>query len=356
MSAARNVLRAATIGWFGVKLGILAYNTVAFPRLVRATPSARPKVSVLLPARNEAHNLPLSLPGMLAQGAHEVIVCDDESDDGTGDVARSLGATVIRSRPRPEGWHGKQWASQQLGEVATGDVLVFVDADIRWEPGALDALLAARERLGVDVMTCLPTARELPFGAHWLTPLLENLVLGVLPYALLATDNPDIAWGAGATMVVDRELYDRVGGYAGFSSGTLNDVAFIRLCKHQGATIGQVLGRDLVGIRMYTTYAESLAGYAKNIREVHLGSRALMVASAAWHLAAYTLPWLLPARTPADHAIRAASLVERTAVPLVTGRPGDVWEGLLSPLTPVMALPGWAKGLRRRRLWKDRPV
>ena len=88
MSAARNVLRAATVGWFGVKLGILAYNTVAFPRLVRATPSARPTVSVLLPARNEAHNLPLSLPGMLAQGAHEVIVCDDESDDGTGDVAK----------------------------------------------------------------------------------------------------------------------------------------------------------------------------------------------------------------------------------------------------------------------------
>lgn len=353
---ARNVLRVAQVGWFGVKLAILASNVVSFPRLEAATPTQRPRVSILVPARNEAHNLPLSLPGLLAQCAHEVIVCDDDSDDGTGDLAEQMGATVIRSAPRPDGWHGKQWASQQLGRAATGDVLVFVDADVRWAPGALDALLAARERLGVDLLTCLPAARELTFGAHLLTPLLENLVLSCLPYQLLALPNPDVAWGAGATMVVDAELHDRVGGYAGFRSGTLNDVAFVRLCKHAGATVGQVLGRDLVGIRMYTSYPESLQGYAKNIREVHLGSRPLMVASAAWHVAAYTLPWVLPARGRADHVIRAASLAERTLVPLITGRPGDAWEGLLSPLTPLAALPGWALGLRRTRWWKGRKV
>lgn len=357
MGRANRLRRAVTGAWFTARLGMVAWNAATYPRLRREpTPVEVPRVSILVPARNEAHNLPDSLPGIVAQGVHEVLVLDDHSDDGTADVARRLGAAVLVSEPLPPGWGGKQWACQQLARAATGEVLLFLDADVRLAPGAVEAILAARARLDVDVLTVLPRAVDLQGGARLLTPLVENLVVATLPSQLLTAPDPRVAWGHGACLLIDADRFHALGGYTACASGSLNDVAFVRQAKTSGARVGQALGRDLVGIRMYPDYAASLAGYGKNIREVHGGSRALMALSAAWMFSVHSLPWLLPARTRSDHLLRAASLLERSLVPVVTGRTSSWWEGLLSPVTPLAALPGYVVGLRRRRTWKGRRI
>jgi glycosyltransferase involved in cell wall biosynthesis len=126
-----------------------------------------PAIVAVVPARNEAEMLPLTLPALLAQdypGDFRVTLVDDGSSDGTGRVAAALGAcpeagatpraplTVIRGRPRPDGWAGKVWAMQQgvdasvlrPGNSSDGYIL-FTDADIQWAPGVLRDLVMAAE-------------------------------------------------------------------------------------------------------------------------------------------------------------------------------------------------------------------
>jgi 4,4'-diaponeurosporenoate glycosyltransferase len=117
-------------------------------RIPTATPSnpipsgTWERVSIVIPARNEEHRIAPLLRSIQEQQLPigDILVVDDESTDGTAEIARSLGATVIPSRPLPSGWRGKSWASHQGAQAAKGDLLVFLDADTSLEPGGLDRL------------------------------------------------------------------------------------------------------------------------------------------------------------------------------------------------------------------------
>ena len=89
------------------------------------------QLSIIIPARNEETNLPKLLRSLTAQSPQprEIIVVDDASTDRTAEVAQQFGARVIRSLPLPNGWRGKTWACHQGAQVATGEMLLFLDAD-----------------------------------------------------------------------------------------------------------------------------------------------------------------------------------------------------------------------------------
>lgn len=356
-SSLADVYLGAALGFLALKGATLLLNAGVFPRLrPQAVPPDSPRVSILIPARDEAHNLPLTLPGVLAQGADEVLVLDDGSGDGTAEVARGLGARVLMGRPLPPGWFGKPWACQQLAGAANGDVLIFTDADVRWHPGALGAVLhelAARE---ADLLTVLPRPEDLSPGARLLTPLVDAVVLCLLPYPLLQTRCPLATTANGQVMAFRREAYAALGGHACVRAEMLEDTVFARRLKARGGRVTQALGQACVGVRMYGGYPESVAGFGKNAVGVHLNSRVLMVTLGLWHGAVYTLPWLIPARSSAWQVLRLAGLLERALVNLVTGRrtPADLAEGLLGPLTPLFALPAYRLALRRRVAWKGR--
>src|ERR1041385_5282481 len=108
-------------------------------------------VSIVIPARNEARSIERTLRAFLAQdyANFEVILVDDRSTDGTGDLARALGdprLVVIAGEEPPPGWLGKPWAMQQGSRAARGELLLFVDADVHYEPPALRAAVAHIER------------------------------------------------------------------------------------------------------------------------------------------------------------------------------------------------------------------
>ncbi|WP_409013256.1 glycosyltransferase, partial [Deinococcus sp.] len=159
MNALRQLGRAyqtASLGFLLYKLVTLAVNALAF-RVLRPCPPmsapvlTAPSVSILVPARDEAANLPHTLPRLLAQtnasqGLLEVLVLNDQSGDDTARIAADLmagvsGARLLSGQPRPPGWHGKPWACMQLAQAARGEVLIFTDADVCWEPGTLASLL-----------------------------------------------------------------------------------------------------------------------------------------------------------------------------------------------------------------------
>lgn len=351
----RRALRMVAFSVHAARLATLAVNVVTMPRLRRAqVRPARPTVSILIPARDEEHNLRRFLPGVLAQGADEVLVLDDGSSDATAAVARELGATVLTGSALPAGWKGKPHACVQLADAAAGDLLAFADADVEWAPGALDAVL--RQLHGADVVTVIPPATDLTWGARLLAPLVAELVLTLLPYPVLQSRWRRATCASGALLLFTRDAYAACGGHSGVRTEILDDQRLGEQAKAAGLRVRQVLGQRLVRVRMYDGYRASLSGFSKNAFEVHQRSRMVLLGSWAVFAVTFSLPWLLPASTRADRVLRALAVADRTVVNVVQGRrsPADVAEGLLGPVTALAALPGYLLALRPRQTWKGR--
>lgn len=359
MGRALRALRAGVLGFHALKTAGLLYNAVAFPRLGPASVDDLPRVSLLVPCRDEAANLVRTLPTWLGQPVVELLLLDDGSSDGTADVAREIAGDdprvrVLAGEPLPDGWLGKPWACQQLADAATGDLLVFCDADVELHPGAIAAVAAAAREQDADLLSAFP--RQDARGAErLLVPLIDEVLLAFLPFALLSAPVPEAASANGQLLAFRRSAYDALGGHAAVRAAVVEDVRLAYTTRRAGLRLGIALGGPYVQARMYDGYRAAVRGLGKSIRPAHAGSRLLLGADVAWHVAAYTLPWLLARRDRGWAVAAAAGPVQRLLVNAVTGR-GAYWEAALVPVTPLATLPVVAVALRRRAVWKGRVV
>ena len=201
--------------------GIAIVNTLLFPRLGRAGhPDTQPKVSILIPARNEAAVIGRTLRSLLVQSYRnfEIIVLDDQSTDDTADIVRNLAKDsprlrLIKGRPLPAGWLGKNWACQQLAGAAEGEWLIFSDADVTWRPDALSDLVAEMSRTHADLLTVWPTQWTETWAERLTVPLMALVVLGYLPLPLVHhTPWASFAAANGQLLAFRRKAYQAVGG------------------------------------------------------------------------------------------------------------------------------------------------
>jgi len=225
----------------------------------------RPTVSVVIPARNEADRLPRLLADLGAQTLTpvEVLVVDDDSTDETAAVARSVpGVTVLTAPPLPYGWAGKPWACTHGAEASTGDVLVFLDADVQLAPEALASLIETWEPTG-GLLSVQPLHRtgstteglSLPFN------VVSMMGLGI---GSIAPPHPE--WGAaGPCMVTSRSAYVAVGGHRGVSSEVVEDLALADRYGAADLAVRCVGGGDLMEFRMYRNLRGLFEGWTKNV-------------------------------------------------------------------------------------------
>ena len=324
--------------FLAVQAAVLGLNLVAFPVLGArgsAPRGRRPRVSLLVPARNEAASLPTTLPSWQAQGADELIVLDDGSTDDTPRIlAAADGVRVLRGATLPAGWSGKNWACHQLAQAASGEVLVFTDADVAWRPGALARVVAEMQATGAGLLTVWPRQRCVTFGERLVVPLVDLLLLANLPHPLVrALPFASLSGANGQLMAWRREAYDRVGGHAALPGAVLEDVLLARRAKGMGIRLALRLGGPWLETRMYRGWAEVVAGFGKNVLPAAGGSRLALLAIGALNLAAYTLPWLVAWFDPRWWALAAAGLALRAAANAKSGR--SPWEAVLQPLGPV---------------------
>ena len=360
-----NTLRRAVTAFLLLKLSVLILNLWQFPVLGRSpdlSPGVagpvRPRVSLLVPMRNEAARLAVSVPAILAQGADEIIMLDDESADGTGALARALvaghpGARVVDGVPAPPGWVGKNWACHQLAAQASSPLLVFCDADVLLAEGAIDAVITEMQVQRADVFSVFPRQITATLGEDLITPLVDDVLLCFLPFWLLSADVPQAATANGSLLAFTRPAYDHCGGFAAVRSELVEDVATARRARKSGLKLGLALGGPLVATRMYHGYREVLAGMARGLLPVTGGSRSRLVLGAGWHLLAYTLPWALARGRRGWGLLLVLGVAERVLVEVKTGR-RTVWQAALTPLSPLAAAPIVARALRRKQRWKGR--
>src|ERR1043165_2544732 len=228
-------------------------------------------VSIVIPARDEARSIERTLRAFLAQdyANFEVILVDDRSTDGTGAPPPALGdppLVVIAGEEPPPGWLGKPWAMQQGSRAARGELLLFVDADVHYEPPALRAAVAHLEREpGIAMLALLPHFEMRGFWENIAMPALAMFAFAVLPSWLSnRTRMAVLAVGAGTGTLVRRDAYERCGGHAALKDAVVDDVGLARLLRRNREVTEAVRADALVSVRMYHGGGEILRGFTKN--------------------------------------------------------------------------------------------
>jgi hypothetical protein len=237
-------------------------------------PAVMPKVSVLIPARNEAERIVPTLSSVLACGpevAAEVVVLDDHSTDGTAAVVTAAAAgdprvRVIAGRDLPDGWLGKPWACDQLGRAASGEVLVFIDADVELSSAAIPASVALLQRHGLSLVSPYPRQEALTLGERLVQPLLQWLWLSFLPLRIAERPTPEsMAAANGQIMVFEAEAWRAVGGHGSVRAEVIEDVGMARAIKRSGRRAAIVDGSQIATCRMYDSWSGLQEGYSKSL-------------------------------------------------------------------------------------------
>jgi 4,4'-diaponeurosporenoate glycosyltransferase len=267
-------------------LGAMTLATGRCRNLGRARPSGRPAMTVIVPARNEAHALPRLLDDLRAQREVdlEVVVVDDDSTDGTAEHARRAGVRVIEAGGHPPGWNPKVWALDVGARSAARDVLVFVDADVRLSPLALAAVAARLERhSGLVSVAPYHTPRRPveSLSAPW------NVVTVAAGQRL----------AVGSLIAIGRRDYDLIGGHAARPATIVDDIELAKSAHRHGVPTALFAGEGLVTVRSYPRgLREIIDGWTKNTSAG---------ASSTTPLAALVVAaWTMASLSPLVHVLR----------------------------------------------------
>lgn len=396
--AKRNLARGlAQVGALAAVL--LAANTAANLRQVRhlrpdpapgpepsdsagraAQPAWRPnsiieeRVSVLIPARNEAARIGACVAAVLAQRGVpdlEVLILDDGSTDGTGAIAERAAEGDPRVKviygedvAPPTGWRGKPWACHRLAEHATGSVLAFIDADVILHPSAIGLSVSALRADGLQLVS--PYPRQLAHGAveRLAQPLVTWSAFASLPMSLAKTGNPAFSAAIGQFLVVDAAAYREAGGHEAVAGEVVEDVEVLRALKRSGYRGMPMIGGQIAQCRMYECPRDLYEGYAKSLWSIFANEPGA-VGGMATMLLLYVVPPAV-ALTSRDRGARAwgavgyaAGVASRAMVARANGE--RVWPDALTQPASMTLFAGMlaASVVRRRRgtlTWKGRSV
>lgn len=255
------------VGWW-IGLGLRS-----LPRRIEAAPTG-PEVAVIVPARNEAHQISALLNSLHAQTLQpaEIVVVDDGSDDATAAIAHDHGARVVVGQELPADWNGKAWACEQGVGATRAPLMVLLDADTTLAPDALERI-AAVTRPGV-VISVQPwhatrTVREGLSAANNLFAIQGAGLTGLWR-------KPPVALAFGPCLAMTRETYGAIGGFAAVRNRVPEDLALARAARAAGVVVAPYAGRSAVTFRMYPEGVRTMVrGFARNLAA---GMRAIRIA------------------------------------------------------------------------------
>ncbi len=374
-----HALLVAAVGFGALLLFVVLPANFAFtPRLSRPhpRPARAPRVSIVIPARNEERAIESAVLAHLAQGYpdFEIVVVDDRSTDRTGEILAGLAREdarlrIITGSDPPAGWLGKPHALHLGAGAATGDLLLFVDADVIHDPRTLAdavALLTARR---LDFVAFLPRMEANGFWESVLMPYVLGAYFGGIGF-LANADRPRwVAAGGGAGNLIRRSVYEALGGHAALKDSVIDDVHLALKTKWAGFKARAVRAEDRVSVRMYRGFAEVVNGFTKNMAYALNG---LLGAVLFVLTAALTVLWVTPplalaaalvgAPVPTGDlflATAAFALTIAARLAAAAALRDKLWPSLTHPIMAAI----WAfiicrslyhRVIRRRLVWRGR--
>jgi len=232
-----------------------------------------PKVSILIPARNEENNIKKVIESSLKQNypSFEVIVLDDNSTDKTYEIARNYEATnsnfkIIKGDKLPDGWFGKNWACYQLANNASGETLIFTDADNFFENDAVIKTVSILKQYDLDMFSVFPQQITTTFWEKLIIPIIDLIVYSGLilktsyyfPFSLFAAAN-------GQWIAFKKSSYEELGGHSSVKNQIVEDVALARFFKKNKKKILVGAGTGVIYGKMYDNFKQIWSGLSKNL-------------------------------------------------------------------------------------------
>jgi len=234
-------------------------------------PNPAPRVSIVVPARNEAEHIEASLRCLLTLDYenYEVLAVNDRSTDATGELMDRVAASreahgrlrVVHVAALPSGWLGKTHAMWSAGEQATGDWLLFTDADVMFQPSVLRRAMAYAEADHADHVVLFPRLLMHTPGEYMMIAFFQTLfTFGHRPWKVADPKAKDHI-GVGAFNLVRRSAYETVGSYRALRMEVVDDMKLGKVIKNAGFAQRNVFGEDLISIR----WAKGALGVVDNL-------------------------------------------------------------------------------------------
>jgi chlorobactene glucosyltransferase len=334
-----------------------------------------PKVSILVPARNEEKNIERCLNSLRNQlyRNYEILVIDDNSTDATPAILKRIAAAddrvqVFTGAPLPEDWFGKPFALHQLSRHAKGEILLFTDADTIHNPTSVAWAVTNIVELKADMVSGYVGQIFLSFGEIVTVPLMFFLTGFVIPLFINRfTKLSFFSSAIGQYIAIRRTVFKAIGGCEAFKKKTSEDIYMARFVKQQGYETRFLNISEYVKCRMYKGYRSGVEGIGKNIFDF-LGKNTFLlfiVAIAVFFFLFFPFPLLffcIAKGSPWVHQIIMVNILYTlTWIFMFLGQRLNWWYGFFWPLMFLnllyMALWSWFRTISGRGfLWKGRVV
>lgn len=246
----------------------------SLPKPARVSDADHKSVSILIPARNEAKNignLLSDLKQITDKTIGEIIVFDDQSEDGTAEIVlrhnlEDSRLRLIRSSSLPEGWGGKNYGCHCLSQNAKGHYLLFLDADVRIKPKFVDCALAYMKQKKVDLLTLFPTQEMKTLAEQMTVPNMHIILLTLLPLPLVRLSGfTSFSAANGQCMLFRRTIYDILKPHEAYRQSKAEDIEIARYLKRQRRKVACITGEEGIYCRMYDNLEMAINGFSKNV-------------------------------------------------------------------------------------------
>ena len=291
--------------WAGIAtfLLIVVRRARQLPTVAVCDHDGAPKVSVIIPARNEAENIEACL-GSLTKSSYpnfEIIVVNDRTEDRTAELARAVPPgnakrlVVIDGVALPRGWLGKPWACQQGARSSSAQLLLFVDADTTHGESLLTRSVTELQNEGADLLNVIGYQ---VMGSFW-----ERLVQPQIFMSVICR-HPDLERSAGSSrwqdgiangqfMLMKQESYVAIGGHESVRDRVLEDLALAQLVKRHGQTLIVRLAMDDLATRMHRSLTDLIKGWSRLMQVGSIQGQSL-VPSFSLMTIGNLLLWVMP--------------------------------------------------------------
>lgn len=277
---------AFTIIFFLVfRVLISLVNLLSRLHLPARQPASFPKVSLLIPARNEEAAIGRLLEGLikLDYPDFEVIVCNDHSADNTEEILNWFAGEDSRmswflGEKLPKDWLGKSFACYQLAQRATGKYLVFLDADVELNADAITKAVAYFQQKKLSLLSVFPQQIMETLQEKLIVPVMNWILQSLLPMSLVnKTTFPSLSAANGQFMMFETDNYHLYQWHSRVKNQQVEDIRLARMVKSEGLKMAVLLGNKDIYCRMYHHLKEAVRGFSHNIHEYFGGIRVSML-------------------------------------------------------------------------------